>query len=206
MCLALSLSTLAKLASTPPHPTHLIHHHCHWLQNLWSLLLLLLICNVDVVGKSLGLGKLTRLFFHNLENLQFSCDLPFLLYEMVQTYQVVTVCHDGLVMCIHTMRIRDVVMKCLEITRAEWIADPVLHYIPKPLREVNHGVNQHLSMKKGCLFVLFVLFVMLRSPKPHAGDIEFFSSIVNEITQKMVLGGKISWVTSSHLGQWHRLH
>jgi len=213
MCfaMALSSSTLAKLASTstPPHPIHLIHHHCPWLQNLWSLLLLLLICNVDVVGKSVGLGKLTRLFFHNLENLQFRCDLSFVLYEMVQTYPVVTVCHDGLVMCIHTTRIRDVVLKCLEITRAEWIADPVLHYIPKPLREVNHGVNQHLSMKKGCLFVLyvlFVLFVMLRSPKPHAGDIEFFSSIVNEITQKMVLEGKISWVTSSHLGQWHRLH
>ncbi len=38
MCLALSLSTLAKLASTstPPHPTQLIHHHCPWLQNLWK--------------------------------------------------------------------------------------------------------------------------------------------------------------------------
>ncbi len=67
--------------------------------------------------------------------------------------------------------------------------------------------------EEGCLFVLyvlFVLFVMLRSPKPHAGDIEFFSSFVIGISMKLdkkiVLEGKISWVTSSHLGQWHRLH
>jgi hypothetical protein len=60
-----------------------------------------------------------------------------------------------------------------------------LHYIAKPLREENYGVNQHLSMKKGCLFVLYVLFVMFRSPKPHAGDIEFFSSFVIGISMKL---------------------
>ncbi len=46
-------------------------------------------------------------------------------------------------------------------------------------------MNQHLSMKKGCLFVLYVLFVMFRSPKPHAGDIEFFSSFVIGISMKL---------------------
>jgi hypothetical protein len=36
--------------------------------------------------------------------------------------------------------------------------------------------------EEGCLFVLYVL---LRSPKPHAGDIEFFSSFVIGISMKL---------------------
>ncbi len=160
MCLALSLSTLAKLASTstPPHPIHLIHHHCPWLQNLWSLLLLLLICNVDVVGKSVGLGKLTRLFFHNLENLQFRCDLSFVLYEMVQTYPVVTVCHDGLVMCIHTTRITDVVLKMFGNYKSRMNSRSCLALYSKA-PEGGESWFESTFIYEERLFVCFVCFV-----------------------------------------------